>query len=112
MFNIKVKYVTLFTVLCLTACNPDITIDAETPTQQTRVQEKVFDAQTGEPNAYEMARTEVVPILDTSTDRQYELYVKLPEGYKTYNRMCTLEKSLAKTTHQRVKIRFKPLPSF
>ncbi|WP_108812119.1 alpha/beta hydrolase-fold protein [Sphingorhabdus sp. Alg231-15] len=30
---------------------------------------------------YEMPRTQVVPILDTKSDRQYELYIKLPEDY-------------------------------
>lgn len=34
-----------------------------------------------EPKAYEMPRTHVVPIADNTADRQYELYVKLPEGY-------------------------------
>jgi len=35
-----------------------------------------------EPKSYEMPRTQVVPILDTKSDRQYELYIKLPEGYE------------------------------
>lgn len=30
---------------------------------------------------YEMARTQVVPIQESGTDRQYELYIKLPENY-------------------------------
>ncbi len=30
---------------------------------------------------YEMPRTQVVPIQDTKSDRQYELYIRLPEGY-------------------------------
>jgi len=30
---------------------------------------------------YEMPRTQVVPIQDIKSDRQYELYIKLPEGY-------------------------------
>lgn len=30
---------------------------------------------------YEMPRTEVVQIQESGTDRQYELYIKLPEGY-------------------------------
>lgn len=34
-----------------------------------------------EPKPYEMPRTQVVPIQDSKADRQYELYVKLPEGY-------------------------------
>ncbi len=29
----------------------------------------------------ELSRIEVIPIKDTGTDRQYELYIKLPEGY-------------------------------
>jgi predicted alpha/beta superfamily hydrolase len=31
--------------------------------------------------AYEMPRTQVVPITDSKADRQYELYIRLPEGY-------------------------------
>jgi len=34
-----------------------------------------------EPKAYEIPRTQVVPIKDSGTDRQYELYIKLPEDY-------------------------------
>ncbi|MEM9495515.1 MAG: alpha/beta hydrolase-fold protein [Pseudomonadota bacterium] len=34
-----------------------------------------------EPPAYEMPRTEVLPFRDAKADRQYELYVKLPEDY-------------------------------
>ncbi|WP_262696325.1 alpha/beta hydrolase [Kordiimonas aquimaris] len=34
-----------------------------------------------EQKAYEMPRTQVVPIQDTKNDRQYELYIRLPEGY-------------------------------
>ena len=30
---------------------------------------------------YKMPRTQVVPIQDTKSDRRYELYIKLPEGY-------------------------------
>lgn len=30
---------------------------------------------------FEIPRTEVVPIQDTETGKQYELYIKLPEGY-------------------------------
>ena len=30
---------------------------------------------------YEIPRTQVIPIRDTQSDRQYELYIKLPEGY-------------------------------
>ena len=35
----------------------------------------------GEPTPYAMPRTEVAPITDSETGRQYELYIKLPEGY-------------------------------
>lgn len=38
-------------------------------------------AEASEPKSYEMPRTQVVPIQDSKADRQYELYVKLPEGY-------------------------------
>lgn len=34
-----------------------------------------------EPKPYEMPRSQVVPIKDSKTDRQYELYIKLPEDY-------------------------------
>ena len=34
-----------------------------------------------EQKLYEIAGTQVVPIQDTEFDRQYELYIKLPEGY-------------------------------
>jgi len=34
-----------------------------------------------EPKAYEMPRTQVVPIRDSKAGRQYELYIKLPEAY-------------------------------
>lgn len=33
------------------------------------------------PKAYEMPRSQVVPIRDSKTGRQYELYIKLPEDY-------------------------------
>lgn len=35
-----------------------------------------------ETKSYEMPRTQVVPIRDTKSDRQYELYIKLPEDYQ------------------------------
>ena len=34
-----------------------------------------------EPKAYEIPRSQVVPIKDTTTDRQYELYIRLPDDY-------------------------------
>ncbi len=34
-----------------------------------------------EPMPYAMPRTQVVPLKDTKNDRQYELYIRLPEGY-------------------------------
>lgn len=39
-------------------------------------------AEASEQKSYEMPRTQVVPIQDTKLDRQYELYIKLPEGYE------------------------------
>jgi len=39
-------------------------------------------AEASEKNPYEMPRTQVVPIQDTKSDRQYELYIKLPEDYE------------------------------
>lgn len=41
----------------------------------------VCGVQAVEPKGYEMPRTEVVPIKDARFDRQYELYIKLPEDY-------------------------------
>ena len=38
-------------------------------------------AEASEPKSYEMPRTQVVPIQDSEADRQYELYIRLPEGY-------------------------------
>jgi len=38
-------------------------------------------AEASEPKSYEMPRTQVVPIQDSKADRQYELYIRLPEGY-------------------------------
>lgn len=40
-----------------------------------------ISAQASEFEPYEMARSEVVPIIENGTDRQYELYIKLPEDY-------------------------------
>ena len=40
-----------------------------------------ISAEAGEFEPYEMARSEVVPITEEGTDRQYELYVKLPRDY-------------------------------
>lgn len=41
----------------------------------------VVGAKAEEPKPYEMPRTQVVPIQDSNADRQYELYIKLPEEY-------------------------------
>lgn len=41
----------------------------------------VMSVKASEPKSYEMPRTHVVPIQDTKSDRRYELYIKLPEGY-------------------------------
>lgn len=38
-------------------------------------------AEAGEIKPYEMPRTQVAPIKDSTADRQYELYIKLPEEY-------------------------------
>ncbi len=38
-------------------------------------------AHANELKPYEMPRTEVLPILESGTERQYELYIKLPEDY-------------------------------
>lgn len=34
-----------------------------------------------EAKSFAIPRTEIIPIQDTQSDRQYELYIKLPEGY-------------------------------
>ncbi len=39
------------------------------------------NAGASEPKAYEIPRSQVVPIMDTATDRQYELYIRLPDDY-------------------------------
>lgn len=46
-------------------------------------------AEAGETSDFTLPRIQVIPITDTQSDRQYELYIKLPEGYsenkdKTY----------------------------
>lgn len=42
----------------------------------------IASAQASERKPYEMPRTQVVPIQESGTDRQYELYVKLPRDYE------------------------------
>lgn len=42
-------------------------------------------AGTSEPKPFEMPRTQVIPIQETESGRQYELYIKLPEGYSEKN---------------------------
>lgn len=42
---------------------------------------KATEVEAREPISYEIPRTQVAPIRDSKTDRQYELYIKLPEGY-------------------------------
>jgi len=39
-------------------------------------------AEASDKKSYELPRTEIVPIKDTQADRQYELFIKLPEGYE------------------------------
>ncbi len=39
------------------------------------------DAHTGKKSLLELPKTEVIPIKETKTNRQYELYVELPDGY-------------------------------
>ncbi|WP_395374471.1 alpha/beta hydrolase [Marinicella sp. W31] len=41
----------------------------------------LLSIQASERKAFEIPRTEVVSIQDTQSDRQYELYIKLPKGY-------------------------------
>ena len=46
------------------------------------------EPQTVKRSNLELPRIEVIPIKDTKTDRQYELYIKLPEGYSEDNNMA------------------------
>lgn len=39
-------------------------------------------AQAADPVGYTMPRTDVVPVVESSGNRLYELYIKLPEGYE------------------------------
>lgn len=43
------------------------------------------DTQTAERPCLELPRIQVIPIKETRTGRQYELYIKLPEGYSENN---------------------------
>ena len=45
----------------------------------------VFAQENIEKTYLELPKIEVIPIKDTKADRQYELYVKLPEGYSENN---------------------------
>lgn len=45
----------------------------------------ISETQTTEKSYLELPRIEVIPITDTKARRQYELYVKLPEGYSENN---------------------------
>jgi predicted alpha/beta superfamily hydrolase len=45
----------------------------------------VLGANASEPKLYEMPRTQVFPIKSSETGGQYELYIKLPEGYADNN---------------------------
>ena len=42
----------------------------------------IISAKASEPESFELPRTEVIPIQDTQSNKQYELYIKLPEGYE------------------------------
>lgn len=41
----------------------------------------LIGAEASEKNSYEISGTQLLPIQDTQSDRQYELYIKLPENY-------------------------------
>ncbi|WP_299217477.1 alpha/beta hydrolase-fold protein [uncultured Aquimarina sp.] len=43
------------------------------------------DSYTAEKSYLELPKIEVIPIKETKTNRQYELYIKLPEGYSENN---------------------------
>ena len=48
-----------------------------------------INVEASEPKSLELPAIQVIPIIDTQSDRQYELYIKLPEDYaknkdKTY----------------------------
>lgn len=40
-----------------------------------------INVEASEADLYEIPRTKIIPMQDTQADRQYELYIKLPEGY-------------------------------
>ncbi len=44
-----------------------------------------ISVEASEQKLFEIPRTQVIPIQDTKSDRQYELYIKLPEGYLKNN---------------------------
>ena len=66
----------LVLVLFLNACNTkkQHSKDSDSPTVEA-IQHKRF----------EIPGIQVIPIRDTQSDRQYELYIKLPEGYSENN---------------------------
>ncbi len=76
MRNYYYIFLTLVLGLLLNACNTrnQKVKDNESPTVET-IQYKNL----------EIPRTQVIPIKDTQSDRQYELYIKLPEGYSENN---------------------------
>ncbi|SFD42426.1 alpha/beta hydrolase [Pseudoalteromonas denitrificans] len=41
-----------------------------------------INVKASEPKLYELPRSQVIPIQDTQSNRQYELYIKLPENYE------------------------------
>lgn len=69
------KTTKLLLLICVISLN---TVNA----QQNSVND---DSHTLEKSYLELPKIEVIPIKDTKADRQYELYVKLPEGYSENN---------------------------
>jgi len=72
MKNFNFKFLTLVLVLSLNA------YDARS---QKAKHNDLPIVEADQPKGLEFPRTQVVPIHDTQSNRQYELYIKLPEGY-------------------------------
>jgi len=65
------KVTKLFTLICIISLNAVYA-------QENNANDK---AKTATTTNLELSKIQVVPIKDTKNDRQYELYIKLPEGY-------------------------------
>nr|WP_298998306.1 alpha/beta hydrolase-fold protein [uncultured Allomuricauda sp.] len=66
------KLIILFTVVSLN------TVFAQNDVPQDSIQNSKM-------TNLELSKIQIIPIIDTNTERQYELYIKLPEGYSENN---------------------------